>query len=147
MPHRSLASSKRWLLGLTLTFAVSLVGCDKGPEFGHVTGVIKMDGQPMDMVRVLFVPDPLQGNAGSHSECVTGEDGTFELTYSRDAEIKGAIVGWHCVALEDIAAEESRDQFRPIRLPDKYLTAAQSPLRFEVKSGDQNFEIEVEKKK
>ena len=120
------------------------VGCEKQPEFGKVTGTVTMDGKPLDLVRVLFMPDPNSGNSGSHSECITDDDGRYDLLYSKDAEVHGALTGWHVIVVEDIKAEELRGGFTEIRVPEKYSRAAQSPLRLEVKPEDQEFEIQIQ---
>ena len=138
---------------IALAFALASIlllastGCEKPPEIGKVTGTVTMDGKPLDTVRVLFLPDPHAGNSGGHSECVTGEDGTYDLVYSLDPEVHGALVGWHKIIIEDTAAEEARGEFRPIRVPDDYSTAAKSPLKFEVQPGEQAFDFEVPKKR
>ena len=133
----------RWSC-LVIIITVFAVGCEKAPEFGQVTGTVTMNGKPLDRVRVLFMPDPVAENTGAHSECITGEDGKYDLVYSKDAEIHGAIVGWHRVVVEDIAAEESRDAYRPIRVPDTYLTSSGTPLRFEIKPEPQTIDIQVD---
>ena len=128
-----------------LAAASLIVGCEKPPEIGQVTGKITMDGEPMGMIRVLCMPDPNSGNSGPHSECISAEDGTYDLLYSKEIDVHGAVTGWHIITLEDIAGEESRTEYIPIRIPAKYGSAATSPLRIEVKPGAQTFPIEIEK--
>jgi hypothetical protein len=135
----------RWFC-LVIVIAMLAPGCEKPPQFGQVTGTVTMDGEPLDRVRVLFMPDPNAGNQGAHSECITGEDGTYDLVYSKDAQNHGALLGWHRVVVEDIAAEESRDAYRPIRVPDLYLTSAKTPLRYEIKPEPQTIDIQVDER-
>lgn len=127
-------------------FVVVLVatGCEKPPDFGRVKGTVTMNGKPLDQVRVLFLPDPEANNQGAHSVCITDDDGNYDLIYSKDVEIHGAIVGWQRVVVEDIAAENSRDKYRPIRIPAAYSSSAQTPLKFEVKPDEQTFDIKIE---
>jgi len=145
------APARCWALSFRMLFLYSMVslvtlGCKKTQEFGQVSGTVTMGGKPMDMVRVQFMPEPSKDSTAAHSDCITGKDGRFELSYSRDAEIHGAVVGWHRVVLEDIAAQ-SRGEPRPIRIPDEYSSSARTPLRMEVKPGPQTFELTVEKKR
>jgi hypothetical protein len=124
-----------------------VVGCEKPLEFGLVSGTVSLNGKPLDEVRVMFLPNPLAGNQGAHSECVSDSEGKYELVYSRDVETKGALVGWHRVVVEDIAAENSRDRYRPIRIHESYSSSAQSPLKFEVAPGEQTIDLKLSGKK
>ena len=128
-----------WLCAIVLI----LTGCEKPPQLGRVTGTVTMNGKPLDEVRVLFLPDPESENEGAHSVCITDKDGKYDLIYSKDAEIHGAIVGWHRGVVEDIAAENSRDRPRAIRVPPAYSSSAQTPLRFEVQPEDQTIDIVI----
>lgn len=139
MNHR-----RRLLPLLLLPVALLVGGCSKSPRIGGVQGQVTMDGKPLDMVRVLFMPDPHAGTNGAHSESVTNDRGEYQLTYSKDARRRGAIVGTHRVVIEDIAAEESRDQFRPIRVPDRYRSPVETPLQIEVQPGDQVIDLTIE---
>ena len=127
--------------------AGALVGCGSPHEFGQVSGTVSLNGKPLDEVRVMYLPDPLAGNQGAHSESVSDGEGKYELVYSRDAQTKGALVGWHRVVIEDIAAENSRDRYRPIRIREAYSSSAQTPLKFEVVPGEQTFDLELGGKK
>lgn len=131
---------------LTLAFLLMpiLLGCSQSPEFGQVTGTVFLDGEPLDMVRVVFMPDPIEGSRGAHSECVTGTDGSYELLYSLDGSPR-AIAGWHRVVVEDIAAEEFRDEFRAIRVPHRFRTAGETPLKYEVKPESQSIDLDIPK--
>ncbi len=113
---------------------------------GQVRGVVTIDGKPLDTARVMFMPDPTGGNAGGHSEAMTDKDGSYDLIFSRDVEKHGAIVGAHRVVIEDTAAEESRGEFRKNRVPPPYRTPSETPLRFEVQSGEQTIDIELNSK-
>ena len=128
---------------LLLLFLVALAGCEKLPQFGRVSGTVTMNGQPLDQVRVLFMPDPEEGNQGAYSVCITDDDGKYDLVYSQDSEIHGAIVGWHRCVVEDIKGENTRDEVIPIRIPAEYSSSGHTPLRFEVKAEDQTFDIDI----
>ena len=137
--------SNRLFCFCSLLCAAILVGCDQAPELGHVTGTVTMDGKPLGEVRVLFVPEPDDEGEGIYSDCYTGEDGKYDLIYSSDSEVRGATVGPHTVAVEDAQAEESRGSMA-IRVPDRFSSAVRSPLKFDVKTGENTYDIEIPRK-
>ena len=100
----------------------------------------------MPEVRVLFVPVPDENGDGVYSDCFTGEDGKYDLVYSGTPEeiTLGALLGSHTVAVEDTKAEESRGAF-PIRIPDDFSSGARTPLKFNVQSGENVYDIEIPK--
>ena len=120
-----------------------LGGCSESLEFGQVTGTVTLNGKPLNDVLVMFLPEPREDGTGAHSESVTDSSGKFELIYSADAETPGAVVGPHRVVIEDILAENTRDRRLPIRIHPSYSSAAHTPLKYEVKPGEQSFELEV----
>ena len=125
-----------------------LVGCEEPLEFGQVSGTVSLNGKPLDEVLVMFLPEPSADNTGgAHSECVSDSDGKYELVYSRDPQVKGALVGQHRVVIEDIAAENARDEYRPIRIQDAYSSSARTPLKFEVATGEQTIDLELGRRK
>ncbi len=140
---KSLLCSKSFL-AIWFCGALALTGCEEKVEFGQVSGTVTIDGQPLDGVLVMFLPEPVEGKKAVHSESVTDADGKYSLVYSADAEQKGAVVGMHRVVVEDIAAENTRDQNVQIRVNDAYASSAQTPLKFDVKPGEQTIDIPVE---
>ena len=137
----------RFFCVLLCWIAAAVVGCEKPPEFGLVSGTATLNGTPLDEVRVMFLPDPLAGNQGAHSECITDDEGKYALIYSQDAQTQGALVGWHRVVVEDTAAENSRDRYRPIRIHESFSSSAHTPLKYEVTPGQQTIDLELGRKK
>lgn len=137
------------LLLLLTWVGVVLVGCDKSPELGMVRGTITLGGQPLDEVKVRFVPDPDQGMSGESSTAYTDEQGRYELAFGREAEIPGAVVGWHRVMIVDIKSENYRGPGGqpPVRVPLAMRTTSDTPLVYEVKPGEQTIDITIEKPK
>lgn len=75
----------------------SLCGCS-GPDFGHVQGVVLLDGKPLPDVEVLFMPVPSQQFTSPESSVYTDSQGEFSTEKSgRD----GVLVGTHRVCLND----------------------------------------------
>jgi hypothetical protein len=140
-------SRPRYFCVALCCMAGTLVGCEEPLEFGHVTGKVSQNGKPLDEVLVLFLPDTMAGNLGAHSECISDADGNYELIYSQDPDTKGALVGFHRVIVEDIAAENAREKRRPIRISAKYSSSAQTPLSVEVAPGEQTVDLELDRKR
>lgn len=70
-------------------------GCRPGsnlPELGEVTGVVTLDGEPVQGAEVIFVPDNQK-----RSRSTTDADGRYELVY--DGDVKGAALGGHTVLI------------------------------------------------
>jgi hypothetical protein len=86
-------------LQLCLVALVALcAGCDSGPRFAPVSGVIKINGQPYGKAVVSF--QPIGGvenpNPGRGSSAYTDESGRYVL---KSDEKNGAVVGKHRVMI------------------------------------------------
>lgn len=126
-------------------FLVALLsGCSGGGEFptSPVKGKVTYKGKALPTGTVMFVPDsgpPAYGNIDKEGNYTLG-------TYG---EKDGAVMGKHKVsitALEEMGdvLPEARSGTPPSLIPDKYSNIDNSGLTFEVKSGDNeaNFELQ-----
>ncbi|QDT63052.1 hypothetical protein [Calycomorphotria hydatis] len=86
-----------WLL----LFTVALIGCQSSdqPPLSKVSGVVTLDGKPLDGVAIQFSPV----GGGRPSIGMTDANGSYELTYVRDE--MGALHGEHLVKLSKIVAK------------------------------------------
>ena len=66
-----------------IAFSLVLSGCDSG-KTGTVTGVVKINGQPVSEAAVSFYPEEGRASIG-----MTDAEGKYELSYTRGA--KGAV--------------------------------------------------------
>ena len=74
----------------------TVVGCkESGPAVGTVSGIVTLEGEPIEGALVEFMP--LGPGRGSSSTEKTASDGFFELQYTVDR--KGALVGKHQVQI------------------------------------------------
>jgi len=136
---------------LSTLIAVVLVvaaGCGASDPLGlaPVAGTVTYDGRPLDHGKVVFFPEA--GTPGPQAVGTIEPDGTFQMqTIGRD----GAAVGRHRVLVHcrrPFRPEEQRQQRQmPVReslIPEKYSVLEESPLRFEVKEGDNEYSIVLE---
>ena len=110
-----------------LLFVSVVAGCGKsGPEIAPVSGRIKVDGQPMENVDIVFQPE----DSRSPSYGRTDKDGHYTLGYKRGVE--GALVGSHGVSIS-----VSREL---VRNPPQIKN---TELHREVESGKNEFNFDV----
>jgi hypothetical protein len=125
----------------------TLSGCKKSYNTADVEGVLKINGQPGHKVRIQFVPDVDAGTKGPSSIADTDSHGRFKLLLAEGdlANARpGAVVGHHCVALTDLQlAESPTGRGVPIRFKSDYALPGTTPLRQEVKDGQQTIEINI----
>ncbi len=138
-------------ISLIVPFWLSLVlcGCGSSVPLGQVDGTVRLDGQPIGQVLVVFIPeDPhLPQSFG-----VTDDQGRFQLRCNNRG--LGAVVGEHRVTLVDAAAApaaKSRDDddlpegtvASASRIPVIYNRANKTPLRQSVAASSQTIAIEI----
>lgn len=133
---------------LALTCLVAVAGCgEKGPEYGQVSGTVKIKGQPKSGIAIRFLPDPDKGNNLPINGSATSDDsGTYVLRYSyKGTEGEGAPIGWHRIVLDDtrLASLPQGAPIPPRIIPPDYNSPASTPLAFEVKTGPNTFDISV----
>lgn len=142
---------------LAICVPLSLAGCrtDSYPV-AEVQGRVMLDGKPLSEVQVTFVPEAADVALPS-SFGTTAEDGQYGLTLYDGRS--GAVVGWHRVVVEDLAAinqaavagREAQDEQAPAtiplrsrsRVPERYTTTAQSPLRREVRPDGGRVDVDL----
>jgi hypothetical protein len=112
---------------------------------GTVSGrVLSSNGEPLDSIRVYFMPNFEKQTAGRASWAITDDQGNFTLEYQGGDNGPGAAIGWHKVTLTDIAPENVRDGPAPeLRVPNLYTSPASTPLEFEVLPGEQSAEFQL----
>lgn len=123
-----------WSLVSALVLLLGTLGCGGGGEFGVASagGTVTLNGQPVPDLMIAFTPQtPADGsNPGKSASGRTDAQGKFTLsTYDTD---DGAIVGSHQVTIY----LDATDPTPPGRLPA-------DPFILEVKSGSNNFDIEL----
>ena len=141
--------------------AILAAGCSpKMPPVVPASGTVYLDGQPLPLARVEFVPDLKHFGAESNSTAVTDEEGRFTLTCNHEQK-SGAVVAMHRVlviehipddlrgvsakAQERLAQYQSRLKNRPI--PEEYAIVSRTPITVEVKQGQHTYDIHLTRAK
>ena len=126
-----------WMSAFLMLF---LVGCSGGPsdmpEVGQVTGTVKLDGSPLAGAVVSFYPT----EGGRTANGVTKDDGTYEVIYN--SSTKGAKIGKNQVSVSKLSGGEEGGGDETI--PAKYNQKTE--LNFEVKAGDNTYDIDLTSK-
>ena len=65
-------------------------GCNRGPQFGEVSGTVTLNGKPLSDLEVVFLPDP-KDTSGPTSTAYTNEKGHYQLVTNKGQ--RGAVVG------------------------------------------------------
>lgn len=120
-------------------------GCGSG--LYQAGGRLTHKGKPVSSTVVIFQPDDPGQRA---SRGLTDDDGRFSLTHSRSET--GVLPGKHTVLLKYyVSAEEELGEIKPkepaaVRklISGKYADVDKSPLKCEVSSNGQFFELEME---
>ena len=132
----------QWTRRLALLFMVLLqflaFGCGKS-DMGAVSGVVTLDGKPLQDAFLEFIPT---GPTGSTSNGRTNESGEYELMFTRDQA--GAWLGPHRVRIttRDVKADENgREIWLPEKLPDRYHKKTE--LTCDVQAGNNRFDFDL----
>jgi hypothetical protein len=126
------------LLVVTIS-TLLIVGCQKGPKLGEVSGVVTFEGEPLEKATVTFTPVD-----GQMSFDRTEADGSYQLQFADGRP--GAMLGENVVSIETyrIDTTEQGDvvEFKEI-LPAKFHVY--SELTRTVESGGNVFNFELTK--
>lgn len=123
------------MLGALFVACLSLVGCGSAEGLGQVTGVVKLDGEPLVDASVEFTP--LDGK-GLTSYGRTDKSGYYYMMATRMD--KGAAVGRNKVKISTYEVIDNSHSVAE-RVPTKYNSA--SELEVDVKSASNTFDFDL----
>jgi hypothetical protein len=122
---------------LSLATALAFcAGCGDSAKMAPVTGVVSMNGRPVEGVAVVFTPQPKDGGAYAAtkpSSSFTDGGGRYSLSTKKVDD--GAAVGKHIVTI----LAGNRDARPPGELPPGYVV--------EVEPGKNTIDLELQKAK
>jgi len=140
-------ASRSWVAEAVPLYAAllaALAGCGSdGLPLARVHGTVSYQGKPLEHGKVVFFPEA--GTPGPQAVGTIQSDGTFRMqTIGRD----GAAVGRHRVLVhcrQPLPPESQRQMLaRESLIPRRYSVLEESPLRFEVKDGDNEYPIALQ---
>lgn len=134
-------SVTRWaVLGLVVAGFLAAVFMRGRSSAGlaPVIGRVTLDGRPLVLGIVAFVPDETKGTTGVTATGTIGNDGTYRLESNLSGSPQdGAVVGRHRVRVQARRQDTSGGPSESL-LPEKYEDPNRSGLAFEVKPGRLN---------
>lgn len=133
----------RGMAVMIISALVSTMGClGSGSDHGHVTGVVTINGSPVEGATVTFSPE----GGGRSAIATTQADGSYELHYTPG--VKGAKRGSNAVRISTYSAPELDDDYSvvtpatPERFPPEYSLGEE--MTVDVKSGDNTFDFDIQ---
>lgn len=131
---------------------LTLSGCGKAEPLGQVEGVVRLDGQPLGLVRITFWPEKGENGHRPCSTAVADDQGRYRL-YCDDGR-EGAAIGTHSVVIEDAHANSSPrkkgegDDEEPSvpassRVPARFKSTQLTPLKQKVEAGLQTITLDL----
>lgn len=125
---------------LVLLLAIGMIAGCGNDGLEKVTGVVTLDGQPLENAQIEFIPT---GETGSSAYGRTDSDGEFVLEFSGSS--KGAMPGEYQVGIStyDVADPDNNIPAKDEVVPKKYRGDGSELIRT-VKEGEKNhFEFEL----
>lgn len=115
------------------------LGCGSNIEYAGVSGVVKLDGEPIGPGRIMFVPNERAGTVGRAAAATFGEDGRFEIPADEETRLPP---GSHYIVVQEttgVAAESGAAAeggvLRNARIPPRYANIATSQLTESLEAG------------
>lgn len=135
---RNLVCRRLGLLGAL----VILVGCGGNPA--TVSGVVTLDGQPLERGTVGFTPE----SGGMKAVGAILSDGSYELKTNRELGLQPGAYRATVVALEPGESDPQGGPPRPGKslVPERYGSTTTSDLRFSVEKGSNQINLELTSK-
>jgi hypothetical protein len=144
------------LLWITALATTVLIGCNKNTVIPTetVTGIVTLDGQPLEGVSITFVPK----SAGTSAYARSGTGGYYTLQTLQGAPGKGTTVGEYAVVVTKSEAvpsgETKKDSYggevlemtSKALLPEIYSSSDTTPLTFQVNTGTNKYDIVLQSK-
>lgn len=137
-------------LAAVCLFAIGCSGGAQNPPTAPVTGKVTYKGQAVEGAAVKFVPNNSEANVAN---ATTGADGTYALSTFESGD--GAMAGSYKVSVRKLVSVQQGIQkdgehagepayVNRDMLPNKYKSANNTPLQFEVIADkDNSFDIDL----
>jgi hypothetical protein len=131
-------------------------GCNKNSVISteSVTGIVTLDGQPLEGASITFVPK----STGTSAYAQSGKGGYYVLQTLQGAPGKGTTVGEYAVVVTKSEAvpsgetknnsygEDIPEMISKSLLPEIYSSSNTTPLTFQVNTGTNKYDIVLQSK-
>ena len=144
------------VLGLLLAVFISVPGCKKGPPVVPVTGVVTLEGEPLEGANVNFIPSAENGLEGFGK---TDASGKFVLSNQIEPDagvlpgeykvtVRKAVEKWDGKSYKDVpGGEPIKDSKAVESIARRYSSLSNTELKATVtKDGENKFTFELKKK-
>ncbi len=132
----------RLMLPAAVVFLLAAAGCAQPDPLARVRGRVSLeDGTPLPRGMVVF-----EGAGGGKAVTARGEvqtDGTFQLSTHRPGD--GVPPGKYRVLVNPLDLSDVPDEQKTLPFDAKYMKFETSGLEYEVKPGDNQFDIKLAK--
>lgn len=139
----SLQNSKL-LLALAAVALLSIPGCSDS-NWGHVTGTVSLQGQPVGPGSLMFEPEGAATASATSAIAHFREDGKYELKSAGNR--KGAPIGTYLVMIHGRSEESFGDEVvnpdQKSVIPHKYMNHRLSGLKATIKPGSQTIDFDL----
>lgn len=125
--------TRRLFGAASLAAFIGGIGCDSGPRLIPVSGIVLIDGQPLQYGTVQVVPDGHRAAFGK-----IGSDGRFTLTTNEAGD--GVVAGTHKVA---VIASVAKGPSVTWHAPKKYIDSSSSGLTLVVDKPTKEAKLEL----
>ena len=129
-------------LSLILTLGLFLPGCGGGPRLTTVTGIVTVQGEPVKMGTITFVPE----GTNERASAVLGPDGKFAMSTFQPGD--GVLPGSYKIMISayESLPEMGKPNSGKIAVAAKYLDARTSGLTATIVAGTpQKLEFDLKK--
>jgi hypothetical protein len=111
---------------------LALAGCGGGVNAVPVSGIVTVNGKPLENVAVNFAPLGTEGAVGPGSSGVTDAQGHFTLKTVDERRVRGAVAGKHRVTLFEGRGADAYDPYADPTLKPEELAAKLEQIRFQL---------------
>jgi len=129
---------------IALVLVGELAGCSAPTPIGKIAGKVTLDGNPLGPVNVMFEGAGTGVNIGAKTDA----EGNFKI---KTATTDGLPPGTYAVSVQEVYVElplgpvrpEDAEKFKKLPFPDFYRSGTTSPIKVEIKEGDNNVVVAV----
>lgn len=128
----------RGLLLLTLVSLFAVIGCSGDPGV-EVTGMVRLDGEPLNGGKVTFFHPKYPGrNVTAYIQ----PDGSYRVLWTPRGEVRAAVVALP-PRRQDRDPKTARGPQKVANVPVRYADPDTSNLVFQIRAGNQEIDIDL----